>query len=101
MPGAPVIGAPMSGAQQFLATGAEPWPADDMAPALVERPRGSDVSWAVAFLVPYVAVFLAFVVYPVGFGLGWAASRNSTATFQQSALSDDRVQHIDAGRHRR
>lgn len=32
-------------------------------------PRGSDVSWAIAFLIPYVAVFLAFVVYPVGFGL--------------------------------
>ena len=32
-------------------------------------PRGSDVSWAIAFLIPYVAVFLAFVVYPVAFGL--------------------------------
>ena len=32
-------------------------------------PRGSDVSWAIAFLIPYVAVFLAVVVYPVGFGL--------------------------------
>ena len=32
-------------------------------------PRGSDVSWAVAFLIPYVAVFLAFVVYPVAFAL--------------------------------
>jgi len=35
--------------------------------------QGSDVSWAVAFLVPYVAVFLAFVVYPVAFGL-WLGS---------------------------
>jgi len=32
-------------------------------------PRGSDFSWAVAFLVPYVAVFLAFVLYPIAFGL--------------------------------
>lgn len=31
--------------------------------------RGSEVAWAIAFLVPYVAVFLAFVVYPVAYGL--------------------------------
>ena len=37
------------------------------------RLQGSDVSWAIAFLVPYVAVFLAFVVYPVVFGL-WLGS---------------------------
>lgn len=37
-------------------------------------PRGSDVSWAIAFLVPYVGVLLAFVVYPIGFGL-WLGSQ--------------------------
>lgn len=31
--------------------------------------HGSDTNWALAFLVPYVAVFLLFVVYPVGYGL--------------------------------
>jgi len=31
--------------------------------------RGSEFCWAIAFLVPYLAVFLAFVVYPVAFGL--------------------------------
>jgi len=31
--------------------------------------QGSDLSWALAFLVPYVAVFLLFVLYPVGYGL--------------------------------
>jgi multiple sugar transport system permease protein len=36
-------------------------------------PQGSDITWAVAFFVPYVAVFLAFVVYPVIFGL-WLGS---------------------------
>jgi multiple sugar transport system permease protein len=36
-------------------------------------PRGSEVSWAITFLVPYMAVFLAFVVYPVAFGL-WLGS---------------------------
>jgi multiple sugar transport system permease protein len=32
-------------------------------------PQGSDTSWAIAFLVPYLAIFLLFVVYPVGYGL--------------------------------
>ena len=35
-------------------------------------PRGSELVWALAFLVPYAAVFLAFVVYPIGYGL-WMA----------------------------
>jgi len=37
-------------------------------------PRGSDVSWAVAFLVPYVAVLVAFVIYPICFGF-WLGSQ--------------------------
>ncbi|MGD0620652.1 MAG: hypothetical protein ABSB67_23735 [Bryobacteraceae bacterium] len=36
--------------------------------------RGSEFCWAIAFLVPYLAVFLAFVVYPVAFGL-WMGAR--------------------------
>jgi multiple sugar transport system permease protein len=35
--------------------------------------QGSEFTWAVAFIVPYVAVFLAFVVYPVCFGI-WMGS---------------------------
>jgi len=31
--------------------------------------QGSDFTWAVAFLVPYAAVFFAFAVYPIGYGL--------------------------------
>ncbi len=31
--------------------------------------QGSDSNWALAFLVPYVAIFLLFVIYPVGYGL--------------------------------
>ena len=31
--------------------------------------QGSETMWAVAFVLPYVAVFLAFVVFPVGYGL--------------------------------
>jgi multiple sugar transport system permease protein len=36
------------------------------------RLHGSELAWAIAFLVPYAAVFLAFVVYPVAYGL-WMA----------------------------
>ena len=35
--------------------------------------KGTDYTWAVAFVVPYVAVFLAFVAYPVVYGL-WMGS---------------------------
>src|SRR5262245_14023589 len=31
--------------------------------------KGSEFTWALAFSVPYIAVFLAFVVYPVFYGL--------------------------------
>jgi len=37
------------------------------------RLQGSDTTWAIAFLIPYVGVFLAFVVYPITFGL-WMGS---------------------------
>jgi multiple sugar transport system permease protein len=36
--------------------------------------QGSDTAWAIAFVVPYAAVFAAFVAYPVVFGL-WLGSR--------------------------
>jgi multiple sugar transport system permease protein len=35
--------------------------------------RRADVTWGIAFVAPYVAVFLAFVLYPVGYAL-WLAS---------------------------
>jgi multiple sugar transport system permease protein len=38
------------------------------------RPPSSEVVWAVAFVIPYAAVFLAFVVYPVAYGLSLASS---------------------------
>src|ERR1700757_3974209 len=38
--------------------------------------QGSEYAWAVAFCVPYAAVFLAFVVYPVGFGI-WMGDQPS------------------------
>src|SRR5712671_4968462 len=41
--------------------------------------RGSEFTWAVAFLVPYIGVFFAFVVYPVCYGL-WMGSNPSLYT---------------------
>ena len=38
--------------------------------------QGSDRTWAIAFVVPYVAVLLVFAVYPVAYGL-WMASAPS------------------------
>src|SRR6516165_8277490 len=38
--------------------------------------RGSDFAWAIAFVVPYAAVFVAFVIYPFGYAL-WMASKPS------------------------
>lgn len=39
--------------------------------------QGSDTNWALAFLVPYVAIFFAFVLLPVGYGL-WLGHRPSS-----------------------
>ncbi len=36
--------------------------------------QGSELAWAFAFAVPYVFVFVAFVVYPIGYGL-WLGSK--------------------------
>jgi multiple sugar transport system permease protein len=61
----------LSSVQQVLAAG----------PDALNRPRrsswhrhlhGSELAWAIAFVVPYAAVFFAFVVYPVAYGL-WMA----------------------------
>src|SRR5215813_4995291 len=35
--------------------------------------QGSEFTWAVAFVVPYIGVFLAFVIYPAFYGL-WMGS---------------------------
>src|SRR5665213_2330971 len=37
------------------------------------RLQGSDTTWAVAFVVPYMAIFAAFVIYPIVYGL-WMGS---------------------------
>jgi multiple sugar transport system permease protein len=66
----------MSSMQQVLAAGP---------PVSVKGPRrppghghlcGSDLRWAIAFVLPYAAVFFVFVVYPFGYAL-WMAARPS------------------------
>ena len=49
-------------------------------PVALRRPRalggrlhGSDLAWSIAFIVPYAALFAAFVIYPIGYGL-WMGS---------------------------
>jgi len=66
----------MSSTQQVLAarppvSAKAPW-----RPPWHRRLHGSDFTWAIAFVVPYAAVFLAFVVYPFGHAL-WMASKPS------------------------
>jgi multiple sugar transport system permease protein len=41
--------------------------------------RGSEFAWAIAFVLPYIGVFLAFVVYPVCYGV-WMGSQPSLYT---------------------
>ncbi len=58
---------------------AEAVPLQAVSPARPRRqvrrrgPQGSEFTWAVAFVIPYVGVFLAFVAYPVAYGL-WLGS---------------------------
>ena len=65
----------MSSTQQVLAAG----------PSTLNRPRrrswhphlpGVELTWAIAFVVPYAAVLVAFAVYPLAYGL-WMASSPS------------------------
>jgi multiple sugar transport system permease protein len=65
----------VSSSQQVLAAG----------PSTINRPRrrswhphlpGVELTWAIAFIVPYAAVLVAFAIYPLVYGL-WMASSPS------------------------
>jgi multiple sugar transport system permease protein len=61
----------MSSVQQVLAAG--PGALNRLRRSVWRPPgNGSELAWAIAFVVPYAAVFLAFVVYPIAYGL-WMA----------------------------
>lgn len=66
----------MSSMQQVLAAGPPVSVKRRWRPPSRRHLRGSDFRWAIAFVLPYVAVFSAFVVYPFGYAL-WMASRPS------------------------
>ena len=44
---------------------------------LFGSPQGSEFAWGLAFVVPYAAVFVVFVVFPVAYGL-WLGSEPSS-----------------------
>src|SRR5271155_2005509 len=63
----------MTGTRQLLAAGPPvsvngPW-----RPAGHPHLHGSDLTWAIAVVVPYAPVFLAFVIYPFAYALWMAA----------------------------
>ena len=76
----------MSSTQQALAFGRPMTVSQSRRPPWRVRLQGSDTTWAIAFLVPYVAVFAAFVVYPVVFGL-WMGS---SPVLYETLFSDPR-----------
>jgi multiple sugar transport system permease protein len=59
----------MSTTQQAIGFGGPAAVGRSRRPPWRPRLQGSDVSWAIAFFIPYAAVFLAFVVYPVVFAI--------------------------------
>ncbi len=63
----------MSGSQQSLGYAQPLAVSRPRRPSWRVRLQGSDTTWAIAFVVPYVAVFAAFVVYPIIYGL-WMGS---------------------------
>src|SRR5208282_1872203 len=66
----------MSSMQQVLAGGPHVLVNGSGRPPGRGHLRGSDFKWAIAFVAPYAAVFLAFVVYPFGYAL-WMAAKPS------------------------
>jgi multiple sugar transport system permease protein len=63
----------MSGSQQALGFGQRLAVSRPRRPSWRVRLQGSDTTWAIAFVIPYVAIFAAFVIYPVMYGL-WMGS---------------------------
>ncbi len=64
----------MSGTQQAVAVARPAEVSRTQRPPWRVRLYGSDTNWAIAFIVPYAVVFLAFIIYPVAFGL-WTGGR--------------------------
>ena len=63
----------MSSSEQVFRLGRPATISRSWRPSWPDGLRSSEFSWAIAFLVPYVAVFVAFVIYPVIYGI-WLGS---------------------------
>jgi len=59
----------MSPAQRVLAAGKPVLGNGEWRPAWRGQLHGSELTWAIAFVVPYAGVFFAFAVYPIAYGL--------------------------------
>jgi multiple sugar transport system permease protein len=66
----------MSSTQQVLAAGPRLSVKVPRRPPGHRHLHGSDFTWAIAFVLPYAAVFFIFVVYPFGYAL-WMAGKPS------------------------
>ncbi len=67
----------MSGTQVLATGGAVPFRSGPTRPSFAAACMPApDFIWSIAFLVPYAAVFAAFVIYPIGYGL-WMGSNPS------------------------
>src|SRR5579862_1043281 len=66
----------MSSLQQILGGGPPRSVQGPWRPPGYRHLHGSDLTWAIAFVAPYAAVFLLFVVYPVAYAL-WMAGNPS------------------------
>jgi multiple sugar transport system permease protein len=66
----------MSSTQQVLAAGPPVSVKGPRRPPGYRHLRGSDLTWAITFVLPYAVVFFVFVVYPFGYAL-WMASKPS------------------------
>jgi multiple sugar transport system permease protein len=66
----------MSSSQQALGFAPSVGVSRSRRPPWYGRLQGSDTTWAIAFVIPYVAIFAAFMVYPIIFGL-WMGSNPS------------------------
>ena len=75
----------MSSTQPVLAAGPgalnRPW-----RPSWHRHLHGPELAWAIAFIVPYAAVLVAFVIYPIAYGF-WMAS--SPSLYAQLFASDE------------
>ncbi|HSU05920.1 MAG TPA: sugar ABC transporter permease [Acetobacteraceae bacterium] len=76
----------MSVTQQAAAIGQPIRAGRERRPPWRIRLQGSDTNWAIAFIVPYIVVFAAFVVYPVVDGLWMGSSPSLYSTIFSDPL---------------